>query len=85
PSPGMKATILIGQCMYRKNKDHPDIQKMFAAKGCPPDPQGIVEALNQAGIAADAALFDQIDNLPGFFMSRYEDKPEFDESFFGIT
>ncbi len=85
PLPGMKATILIGQCMYRKNKDHPDIQKMFAAKGCPPDAQEIVEALNQAGIAADAALFDQIDNLPGFFMSRYEGKPEFDESFFRIT
>jgi hypothetical protein len=84
PSLGMKATLLIGQCMYRKNKDHPAIQKMFAARGCPPDPQEIVEALNGAGIAADTALFEQVDKLPGFFMSRYEGKPEFDETFFQL-
>lgn len=85
PTPGMKATLLIGQCMYRKNKDHPVIQKMFAAKGCPPDPREIIDALNQAGIAADSALFSQIDNLPGFFMTRYEGNPDFDESFFQIN
>lgn len=84
PSPGMQATLLIGQCMYRKNKDHPDIQQMFAAKGCPPDPQDIVVALNNAGIKADAALFEQVDSLPGFFMSRYEGKAEFDEAFFQV-
>jgi len=84
PAPGMKATLLIGQCMYKKNKDHPHIQQMFAAKGCPPDPRDIVEALRASGIPADGALFDQVDNLPGFFMSRYEGNPEFDESFFHI-
>jgi uncharacterized protein (DUF362 family) len=84
PSPGMEATILIGQCMYQKNKDHPDIQKMFATRGCPPDPKEIVAALNEAGIAADSALFAQMENLPGFFMSRYEGKAEFDESFFRV-
>ncbi len=85
PSPGMKATLLLGQCMYRKNKDHPDIQKMFAARGCPPDPQDILMGLNEEGIPADAALFEQIDSLPGFFMSRYEGNPDFEESFFQIT
>lgn len=85
PSPGMKSTLLIGQCMYRKNKDHPEIQKMFAAKGCPPDPQEIVSSLKEAGIAVDAALFSQIESLPGFFMTRYEGNPDFDESFFRIT
>ncbi len=85
PSPGMKATLLLGQCMYRKNKDHPEIQKMFAARGCPPDPKDIVGALNEAGIPADAALFEQIESLPGFFMSRYEGNPDFEESFFQIT
>jgi uncharacterized protein (DUF362 family) len=85
PSPGMQATLLIGQCMYQKNKDHPAIQKMFAARGCPPDPKEIVKALNGAGIAADSALFEQVENLPGFFMSRYADNPEFDESFFTVS
>jgi coenzyme F420-reducing hydrogenase gamma subunit len=58
---------------------------MFAARGCPPDPQEIVKALNGAGIAADSALFEQIESLPGFFMNRYADNPEFDESFFTVV
>lgn len=84
PAPGMEATILIGQCMYRKNRGHPLIRKMFAAKGCPPDPHEVALALKEAGIAVDDQLFSAIDVLPGFFMARYEDKPEFDESFFRI-
>ncbi|MDW7729219.1 MAG: DUF362 domain-containing protein [Bacillota bacterium] len=85
PSPGMQATLLIGQCIYNKNRDHPAIQKMFAAKGCPPDPKDIVAALKQAGIEADEALFEQVDQLPGFFMSRYEGNPDFEEEFFRVT
>lgn len=85
PSRGMGTTLLIGQCMYRKNKDHPNIQKVFAARGCPPDSDEIVKALHEAGIEVEPALFSQIDNLPGFFMSRYEDNPEFDESFFQVN
>ncbi len=85
PSPGMGATVLIGQCMYRKNKDHPNIQKLFAAKRCPPDPHDIVTAFNKSGIALDSTLFEQIDKLPEFFMTRYQDDPDFDETFFRIT
>ncbi|MGM0453003.1 MAG: DUF362 domain-containing protein [Thermodesulfobacteriota bacterium] len=84
PAPGMAATILLGQCMYNKNKDHPNIQKMIAIKGCPPKPKNVVDALQQAGIEADPSLFDQIDTLPGLFMARYQNKPEFDESFFRV-
>lgn len=84
PSEGMGATLLIGQCMYRKNKDHPNIQKMFAARGCPPDSDEIIKALHEAGIEVEPALFSQIDSLPGFFMSRYEDNPDFDESYFQV-
>jgi len=84
PTPGMKKTILLGQCMYKANKDNPDIQEMIPVKGCPPDPKEIVEALNRAGIQADPGLFEQADTLPGFFMNRYKDKPEFDESFFRV-
>lgn len=84
PSPGMKATILLGQCMYQKNKDHPDIQKLISVKGCPPKPQDVVQALHEAGIDADPALFEQMDKLPGFFLERYKDKPEFEEAFFTV-
>ncbi len=82
PAPGMSATVLLGQCMYRKNREHPHIRKMCAVKGCPPDPKNIIAALQEAGIAVDGSLFAQIDALPEFFMSRYADKPEFEESFF---
>lgn len=84
PALGMEATVLVGQCMYKANKDHPHIRKMFAIKGCPPAPEDVVNALHEAGIEVDPALFAQIESLPGFFMARYQEKPEFDESFFRV-
>ena len=84
PAPGMKATVLLGQCMYKKNKDHPDIQKMIAIKGCPPDPKNAVKALHEAGIEVDPNLFEQAESLPGFFMAKYQDRPEFDKAFFRV-
>lgn len=84
PTPGMKKTILVGKCIAKANKDHPDIQEAIPIKGCPPDPKEIVGALHRAGINADPGLFEQVEQLPGFFMARYADKPEFDESFFRI-
>ena len=82
PTKGMKKTILLGKCIYQANKENPDIQEMIAVKGCPPTLKSIVNALHKAGIMVDPALFENIDQLPGFFMSRYDGKPEFDESFF---
>jgi uncharacterized protein (DUF362 family) len=84
PTPGMKKTILLGKCMYQAHKDNPDIQERIAVKGCPPSPNSVLKALHQAGIDADAGLFENIDQLPGFFLSRYKDRPEFDESFFRV-
>ena len=84
PTKGMKKTILLGKCMYQLHKNNPDIQEMIAIKGCPPKPENIIKALHQADIQADPALFEHIDQLPGFFMARYADKPEFEESFFRI-
>jgi len=84
PTPGMKKTILLGKCMYQAHKDNPDIQELIAVKGCPPSPNSMLKALHKAGIDADAGLFENIDQLPGFFLSRYKDRPEFDESFFRV-
>ena len=85
PTPGMNKTILIGKCMYKANKDNPDIKELFAVKGCPPSAGDIVKALYWAGIEVNSTLFEQIDQLPGFFMQRYENKPLFDESHFKVT
>ncbi|HSO19312.1 MAG TPA: DUF362 domain-containing protein [Desulfosarcina sp.] len=84
PTPGMARTLLLGKCMYRKHKDNPDINEMIAVKGCPPRPQDVADALHRAGIAVDPALFDNIDQLPGVYMARYANRPEFEEGFFRV-
>lgn len=84
PASGMKKTILLGKCMSKLHKNNPDIIEPIPVKGCPPDPKDIIKALHQAGIDADPGLFDQVDMLPGFFMARYQDKPEFEEAFFRV-
>lgn len=85
PTPGMKKTILLGKCMYQAHKNNPDIQELIAVKGCPPSPSSMLKALHKAGIDADPGIFENMDQLPAFFFSRYKDKPEFDESFFQVT
>jgi len=85
PAPGKKKTILIGKCMYEANRDHPDIQEMIAVKGCPPSPKAVVKAFHQAGIEINPAIFENMNKAPGFFMGKYEGKPEFEESFFTVT
>jgi uncharacterized protein (DUF362 family) len=85
PTPGKKKTILMGKCMYEANRNHPDIQEMIPVKGCPPSPKAVVEALHQAGIEVNPAIFEYMDKTPGFFMRKYEGKPEFDEAFFTVT
>jgi len=84
PAPGKKKTILIGKCMYEANRDHPDIQEMIAVKGCPPSPKAVVKAFHQAGIEINPAIFENMNKAPGFFMGKYEGKPEFEESFFTV-
>ena len=85
PSPGKNKTILLGKCMYQTHKHNPDIREMIAVKGCPPKPEDMLKALHRAGIEADPRIFDNIQQLPGFFMARYAGKPEFDESFFNLA
>jgi uncharacterized protein (DUF362 family) len=84
PTPGMEKTILVGKCIYQAHKDNPDIKEMIAVKGCPPKPKSLLKAFHQSGIEADPSLFENVDKLPGFFMSRYEGKPEYEETFYQV-
>ena len=85
PTPGRKKTILIGKCLYEANKHHPEIKKMIAIKTCSSTtPKAVVEALHQAGIQVNPAFIEHLDRIPGFFMKKYEGKPEFDEAFFKV-
>ena len=70
--------------MYEANRDHPDIQEMIPVKGCPPSPKAVVKAFHKAGIEINPTIFENIDKAPGFFMGKYEGKPEFEESFFSV-
>jgi uncharacterized protein (DUF362 family) len=84
PTPGMNKTILLGKCMCKANKDNPDINELIAINGCPPNPDEVVKALHQAGIDVDPGLFQNLDQMPAFFMGKYVDKPEFDSKFFTV-
>lgn len=84
PTPGRNHTILFGKCMYQANKNHPDIKHMIAIKTCPPSTRDIVSAFHEAGIDVNPQIFEHLDKAPGFFMQKYEGKPEFDESLFRI-
>ncbi len=84
PTPGMNKTILVGKCIYQAQKDNPVINEMIPIKGCPPQPKNIYKALKQAGIDANPDLFENVGKLPGFFMNRYQGKPEYDEAFFQV-
>jgi uncharacterized protein (DUF362 family)/Ni,Fe-hydrogenase III small subunit len=85
PTPGMKKTILFGKCMYQRHKDNPIIREMIAIKGCPPQPKSIIEAFHRAGIEIDPSIIENADAAPGFFMGRYEGKPEFEPAYFTVT
>jgi uncharacterized protein (DUF362 family) len=85
PTPGKNKTILIGKCMVQANKDNTDIKEVIPVKGCPPDLKGTLKALRQAGIDASPTFFENMDIGAGFYVKRYEGKPEFEESFFKIN
>ena len=84
PRPGKKKTILLGQCMCKLHKDNSSIQEAIPVDGCPPDPKAVVNAFHRAGIMIDPNLIENWEQLPGFLMGRYKDKPEFEEGFFRI-
>jgi hypothetical protein len=44
-----------------------------------------MKALHQAGIEVSPTSFENMDMDAGFFMKRYEGKPEFEESFFKVV
>jgi len=82
PTPGKKKTILLGKCMCQAHRNNPVIREMIPVKGCPAKMEDIVKALHRAGIKADPALFENFDQLPAFFLGRYQGQKAFDEAFF---
>ncbi len=84
---GKKNTIFLGQCMYKKYKDSEEIKNIenpIFVKGCPPKPDDINNALKKAGIEVDPNILKNFETLPAFLMKRYENKKEFDKSYYEI-
>jgi len=85
PTPGMRKTILLGKCIYRKHRDNPVIREMIPVKGCPPAAEDMMAALRRSGIMVDEAVFANADRLPGRLLQRYRDDPAFDEALFQVA
>jgi uncharacterized protein (DUF362 family) len=85
PTSGMNKTILVGQCQYNKNRDHPDINELIAIKGCPPSTDELREQLKKAGIKVPGYFFKNLDKGPLLFMQKYKGKEEFQEKFYKIS
>jgi uncharacterized protein (DUF362 family) len=84
PTPGKKKTVLLGQCMVNLHKDNPAINESLPIKGCPPKFDDTIAVMHRAGIMVEPAIFQNIEMGLSYFMGKYKDKPEFDESFFNI-
>ena len=70
--------------LLRSDINQPSYNEAIPIKGCPPKPAEMLKALRTAGIEADPELFNNIETLPGFYMGRYQGKPEYDEGFFQV-
>ncbi len=84
PSPGMKKTILVGQCMCRLNKDYNGANELVMIKGCPPKPEEAALALKGIGVNIDPSYFTNFEMAGAFFMERFKNKTKFDESYYTI-
>ena len=85
PSPGMQKTILVGQCQFNKNKDHPNINELIPIRGCPPSVDDLLDGFERCGIKVNRELFTSGTDAGGaIFLMKYKKKPEFQESFFKI-
>ncbi|MHA2393989.1 MAG: DUF362 domain-containing protein [Promethearchaeota archaeon] len=84
PSPDMNKTILIGQCQYNKNKDHPNINEVIPIRGCPPSVDDVRAAFSQIGIEIQTGFFESMNKGAGFLLGKYRGRAEFDESFFQV-
>lgn len=83
PTPGKKS-ILIGKCLFEANKNNSDLKDAIFVKTCPPDPEKIVEAFVRSGVEINPYILRNLDKFPASFMKKYENNPDFDESFYQL-
>jgi hypothetical protein len=79
PSGTARKTLLMGNCMIKKNRKSPLISRAVIAKGCPPSLEDVFEAMKQCGIQATMENFGMFRDS---VMEKYRGKEEFDESLY---
>ncbi|MBN1102463.1 MAG: DUF362 domain-containing protein [Deltaproteobacteria bacterium] len=79
PSGRARKTLLLGNCMIKKNRNSPHISEAVIAKGCPPSMEDVFKALAQCGIPATREHFRMFRES---LMERYKGKEEFDDSLY---
>ncbi len=85
PTEGHKHTLLVGQCQVKRNSEHKLINHCVKIKGCPPSRKDLVEAYRELGIELPDNFMEWMERMPATFMTRYMNKPEFDEAFYRIV
>ena len=73
-----KKTLVVGKCMYQKNRYDPTINDLIAIKGCPPSLKTVQEALNEVGIILPQEYYDNLNKGPWYAFGKYKGRPEFE-------
>jgi uncharacterized protein (DUF362 family) len=79
PAPGFGTTLLVGNCMIRANRRHPDVGNAVLLPGCPPPLGKIVESLRSLGVEVDPAA---VTAFRLGLATRYNQKPEYQPDHF---
>ena len=75
PSPGFNKTILLGNCMIKKNRKDPNIKDPVYIKGCPVTMEEIIGQLECMGLEPDVRFFAEFRKS---LAERYAGNPDFD-------
>jgi hypothetical protein len=85
PTPGHRHTLLVGQCQVKLNRENPLINHCVRIPGCPPKEEDFVKAFEELGVELPDDFPEWMRKSPELVhMKKYENKPEFDPSFYKI-
>ena len=85
PTSSHNHTLLVGQCQVHLNSESPLINHCVKIPGCPPKTKDFLEAFKELRIELPDNFMEWIEKSPELLhMMKYENRPEFDPSFYVI-
>jgi uncharacterized protein (DUF362 family) len=79
PSGKARKTLLLGNCMIKKNRKSPQLSEAVLAKGCPPSLDEVFRALEACNLYPGEDSYRMFRNS---LVERYRGKPEFDDGLY---